>query len=98
MTIFRKVGTTYLLMVVKSAGKLSTILEESIEYPPILIKENRLDLQTLGSQPMIMPKNLPDHWSQLALQALLRPRDIRENSDARPSGHSRVRNSRIIWP
>jgi hypothetical protein len=22
---------------------------------------NRLDLQTLGSQPMIMPKNLPDH-------------------------------------
>ena len=36
-----------------------------------LIKENRrmsscnrLDLQTLGSQP-IMPKNLPDHWSLL---------------------------------
>ena len=24
---------------------------------------NRLDLQTLGSQP-IMPKNLPDHWSR----------------------------------
>ena len=23
---------------------------------------NRLDLQTLGTQP-IMPKNLPDHWS-----------------------------------
>ena len=23
---------------------------------------NRLDLQTLGSQPMIMPKNLPNHW------------------------------------
>jgi hypothetical protein len=23
---------------------------------------NRLDLQTLGSQPMIMPKNLPDQW------------------------------------
>ena len=23
---------------------------------------NRLDLQTLGSQPIIMPKNLPDHW------------------------------------
>ena len=22
---------------------------------------NRLDLQTLGSQP-VMPKNLPDHW------------------------------------
>ena len=24
---------------------------------------NRLDLQTLGSQTVIMPKNLPDHWS-----------------------------------
>ena len=23
---------------------------------------NRLDLQTLGSQPVMMPKNLPDHW------------------------------------
>ena len=23
---------------------------------------NRLDLETLGSQPMTMPKNLPDHW------------------------------------
>ena len=23
---------------------------------------NRLDLQTLGSQPAV-PKNLPDHWS-----------------------------------
>ena len=35
---------------------------------PNLMKENRrmstcnwLDLQTLGSQP-VMPKNLPDHW------------------------------------
>jgi hypothetical protein len=27
---------------------------------------NRLDLQTLGSQP-IMPKNLPDHCPQLTL-------------------------------
>ena len=25
---------------------------------------NRLDSQTLGSQP-VMPKNLPDHWSEL---------------------------------
>ena len=25
---------------------------------------NQLHLQTLGSQPMIMPKNLPDHWTQ----------------------------------
>ena len=24
---------------------------------------NQLDLQTLGSQP-VMPKNLPDHWSK----------------------------------
>jgi hypothetical protein len=24
---------------------------------------NRLDLQTLGSQP-VMPKNLPNHWSR----------------------------------
>ena len=23
---------------------------------------NQLDLQTLGSQPMIVPKNLPDYW------------------------------------
>ena len=23
---------------------------------------NRLDLQTLGSQPVVMPKNHPDHW------------------------------------
>ena len=23
---------------------------------------NWLDLQTLGSQPVIMPKNLPNHW------------------------------------
>ena len=23
---------------------------------------NLLDLQTLGSQPVIMPKNLPEHW------------------------------------
>ena len=38
---------------------------------PNLIKENwrmstcnRLDLQTLGSRPVIVPKNLPDHCSQ----------------------------------
>ena len=53
----------------KGAGNLPSILEEFIEYNiPILIKENRrmstcnrLDLQTLGSQPVIMPKHLPDH-------------------------------------
>ena len=27
---------------------------------------NRLDLQTLGSQPVNMPKNLPDHWPVLS--------------------------------
>ena len=37
---------------------------------PNLMKENRrmstcnrLDLQTLGSQPVMMSKNLPEHWS-----------------------------------
>ena len=32
---------------------------------------NWLDLQTLGSQPVVMPKNNPDHWytdSQAGLQ------------------------------
>ena len=24
---------------------------------------HRLDLQILGSQPVVMPKSLPDHWS-----------------------------------
>ena len=27
---------------------------------------NRLDMQTLGSRPVIMPKNLPDHWSYMS--------------------------------
>ena len=59
----------------KTAGKLPIILEESIEYTSILIKENqrmstcnRLDLQTLGSQ-QVMPKNLPDHWYKSAWQS-----------------------------
>ena len=36
-------------------------------YPNLVKKDrrlstgNRLDLQTLGSQPVLMPKNLPDH-------------------------------------
>jgi hypothetical protein len=54
----------------KAAGKLPIILEEFIRIYPNLIKENwrmstcnRLELPTLGSQP-IMPKNLPDHWSE----------------------------------
>ena len=55
----------------KTAGKLLISLEEFIEYTPNSIKENRrmltcnqLDLQTLGSQPISMPKNLPDHCSR----------------------------------
>ena len=55
----------------KTVGKLPVILEEFIEYTPISIKENRrmstcnlLDLQTLGSQP-IMPKKLSDHCSYI---------------------------------
>ena len=34
-----------------------------------MLTYNWLDLQTLGSQP-IMPKNLPNHWCKLALNAL----------------------------
>ena len=32
---------------------------------------NRLDLQTLGSQPKIMLKNLPDHWLGLGTRRIL---------------------------
>ena len=52
----------------KTTGQLPIILEEFIEYTPILMKENRtmstcnrLDLQILGCQ-LVMPKNLPDYW------------------------------------
>ena len=55
----------------KTTWKLPIILEEFHRIYPNLLKENRrmstcnrLDLQTLGSQP-VMPKNLPDHWRQL---------------------------------
>ena len=55
----------------KTAEKLSIILEEFVEYTPNLIKENRRmwtcnrsDLQSLGSQPVVMPKNIPYHASQ----------------------------------
>ena len=30
---------------------------------------DRLDLQTLGSQP-IMPKNLPDHWCAMSTRVV----------------------------
>ena len=52
----------------KTAGKLPVTLRGIYRIYPNLIKENRrmsthnrLDLGTLGSQP-VMPKNLPDHW------------------------------------
>ena len=32
---------------------------------------NRLDLQTIGSQLVMMPKNLPDHWSRKASKAMI---------------------------
>ena len=31
---------------------------------PRMSTSHRLDLQTLGSQPVVMPKNLPDHWCE----------------------------------
>ena len=53
----------------KTAGKLPTTLEDFVVMYPNLIQENRrmsicnrLDLQTLGSRPVMMPKKLPDHW------------------------------------
>ena len=62
-----------------ATGKLPIIIEEFEEYTPIYIKEfieytpiwitmstcnHWLALQTLlGSQPVNMPKNLPDHWT-----------------------------------
>ena len=48
----------------KTAGKLPIILEEFIEYKRRMSSTcNRLELQALGSQP-VMPKNLPDHCLQ----------------------------------
>ena len=56
----------------KTAGKLPIILEEFIEYTPILIQGtrrmwtcNQLDLPTLGWSQPVMPKSLPDRWSVL---------------------------------
>ena len=54
----------------KAAGKLPIVLRGIYRIYLNLVKENRrmstcnrLDLQTLGSQP-VMPKNLPDHWRE----------------------------------
>ena len=56
----------------ETSGEIPIILEESIEYASIEWKQNRkmwtcnrLDLQTLGSQPVIMPKKLLGHWPRL---------------------------------
>ena len=38
--------------------KLNRFICNYCRFSPII----GLDLQTLGSQPVIMPKNLPDHW------------------------------------
>ena len=54
----------------KTSGELPITLEELMEYTSNQYRKtegsmstcNRLDLQTLGSQPMIVPKNFPDHW------------------------------------
>ena len=46
-------------LVLKTAGKLPTILEEFIQLYPNLIKENRR-MSTLGYRP-VMPEHLPGH-------------------------------------
>ena len=53
---------------VEDCRKITYHFRGIYEIYPNLMKENRwmstwnrLDLQTLGSQP-VMPKNLPDHW------------------------------------
>ena len=50
---------------------------------PNLIKENQRmstcnqsNSQTLGSQPVVMPKNLPDHCSKVVTQSAIIVRDV----------------------
>ena len=57
---------------VQDCRKITDYFRRIYRIYPNLIKENRrmstcnrLDLQTLGSQPLV-PKNLPDHWSTSA--------------------------------
>ena len=45
---------------------------------------NRLDLETLGSQP-VMPKNIPDHRSTLAIIKLFTQWEIRGWSNTHDS-------------
>ena len=58
------------LLKFKTAGKWLIVLEEFYRIYPNLVQKhrrmstyNRLDLQTLRSQPVIVPKNLPNQWS-----------------------------------
>ena len=70
------------LKFIKTAGKLPIIVEEFYRIFPNLIKENwrmstcnQLDLQTLGSQP-VMPKNSPNHSFHLpTFLDHIKPRD-----------------------
>jgi hypothetical protein len=55
---------------VQDCRKITDHFKGIYKIYPNLMKENqrmstcnRLDLQTLGSQP-VMPKNLPDHWAK----------------------------------
>ena len=56
--------------VVQDSRKITDHFRGIYRVYPNLVKENRwmptcnhqLDLQTRGSQPPIMPKNLPNHW------------------------------------
>jgi hypothetical protein len=57
---------------VQDCRKVTDHFRGSYRIYPNLIKEirrmsscNRLDLQTLGSQPIIMRKNFPNHWSSV---------------------------------
>ena len=63
----------------ETAGKLPIILEEFIEYIPQINKGKpggcrhvctRLELQTLGSPPVVMPKYLTNHWTTLGFDQL----------------------------
>jgi hypothetical protein len=56
---------------------------------------NRLDLQTLRSQPMIMPNNLPDHWSR-EMRFLGKIRSKSSYTSPSPTGRSLVVIFRLL--